>query len=117
MRKSMAESNPAAQVTAGSTGDSGFGSNFGHPLDMLARTAANTHSPDVDRFPPGTTYNGITPPCLMAPRPSPRVGPTETIPTTWSTELSSIDPVERGWLDIDDAKSLFERYSHMVHLV
>ena len=92
--------------------DQGFGSSFGHPLDMLARTAANTHSPDVERFTSGNTFNGITPPSQSASRqPTRIVGPSDSIPTTWSTELSGIDPVERGWVDIDDARSLFERYS------
>jgi hypothetical protein len=100
--------------TTSSTGginstDPGFGSSFGHPLDMLARTAANTHSPDVDRFSAGNTFNGITPPAQNVQRQSLRIGPSETINTTWSTELTGIDPVERGWLDIDDAKALFEK--------
>jgi hypothetical protein len=73
---------------------------------MLARTAANTHSPDLDQYP---TFNGITPPAHAIPRP-PRIGPSEVIQTTWSTDLTGIDPVQRGWIDIDDAKSLFEKY-------
>jgi len=87
-----------------------FGTSFGHPLDILARTAANTTSPE-DRFstPGGTTFNGITPPAAHLQRPIQRVVPSESINTTWSTELSGIDPVERGWLDLDDAKMLFER--------
>ena len=86
-------------------GDATFG-NFGHPLDMLARTAANTHPPEVDRFSPGTFPATAT----IPPRAQTlRIGPSETIPTTWNTDLTGIDPVERGWLDIDDAKALFER--------
>jgi len=110
MRKSLggqASVAPPIQETFGTTG------NFGHPLDMLARTAANTTSPD-DRFSTpgggGSAFNGITPPAVPMQRPMQRVIPSETVPTTWSTELSGIDPVERGWLDIDDAKMLFERY-------
>ena len=88
--------------------EGGFGSNFGHPLDMLARTAANTHSPEIER---PNTFSVITPSAQNTPRQVPqRIGPTEAILTTWSAELSGIDPVERGWLDIDDAKWLFERY-------
>ena len=110
MRKSLGgqtSTAPPIQETFGTTG------NFGHPLDMLARTAANTTSPD-DRFSTpgggGSAFNGITPPAVPMQRPVQRVIPSETVPTTWSTELSGIDPVERGWLDIDDAKMLFERY-------
>ena len=110
MRKSLGgqpSAAPPIQETFGTTG------NFGHPLDMLARTAANTTSPD-DRFSTpgggGSAFNGITPPAVTMQRPMQRVIPSETVPTTWSTELSGIDPVERGWLDIDDAKMLFERY-------
>ena len=89
-----------------------FGTSFGHPLDMLARTAANTTSPD-DRFsmtPATNAFNGITPPAGHLQRPAQRVIPSESVPTTWSSDLSGIDPVERGWLDIDDAKMLFKRY-------
>ena len=112
MRKSLGEYNPAksSTTTLNSTETTGFGSNFGHPLDMLARTAADTHCPDVDRL--NTSFNGITPPAgqnISRQQPL-RIGPSEAIPTTWSTELTGIDPVERGWLDIDDAKWLFERY-------
>jgi hypothetical protein len=112
MRKSLGGQSSTApapvQETFGTTG------NFGHPLDMLARTAANTTSPD-DRFSTpgganGNAFNGITSPSAHIQRPAQRVIPSETVPTTWSTELSAIDPVERGWLDIDDAKMLFERY-------
>jgi hypothetical protein len=79
---------------------------FGHPLDMLARTAANTHSPEVDpRFQVPQAVNGIPPP-IRAP---PRVCPVDSIPTSWTTDLSGVDPIERGWLDMDDAKNLFER--------
>ena len=86
-----------------------FGTSFGHPLDILARTAANTTSPN-DRFStPGNAFNGITPPSTHMQRPAQSVIPSKTVPTTWSTELSGIDPVERGWLDIDEAKMLFER--------
>jgi hypothetical protein len=106
MRKSLGgQSSVAAPV------HETFGTSFGHPLDMLARTAANTTSPD-DRFstPGGTAFNGITPPAAAHfQRPTQRVVPSDSINTTWSTELSGIDPVERGWLDIDDAKMLFER--------
>ena len=88
----------------------GFTTSFGHPLDMLARTAANTHSPDLDRFNAGNGYNKITPPVQPPPRPSSiRVGPSDSIPTTWNSDLSAIDPVERGWIDVEDAKFLFER--------
>lgn len=121
MRKSLGEHNPASHnpisgvaVTNNSSSETGFTSNFGHPLDMLARTAANTHSPDItiDRFPCGNTFNGITPPTQGSntTRQPSRIGPSEAIPTTWSTELSGIDPVERGWLDIEDAQFYFERY-------
>jgi hypothetical protein len=112
MRKSIGEYNPGKSniVPINSTETTtGFGSNFGHPLDMLARTAANTNSPDLDRL--NTSFNGITPPAGQnIPRQPPRAGPSETFSTTWSTELTGIDPVERGWLDIDDAKWLFEKY-------
>lgn len=79
---------------------------------MLARTAANTHSPDLDRYPGGNAFNGISPPVhtITGQLPS-RIGPSDTIQTTWSTDLTGIDPVKRGWIDIDDAKSLFERCS------
>jgi len=119
MRKSIGEYNPASDTSPSGVGvtnnspETGFASNFGHPLDMLARTAANTHSPDVtiDRFPCGNTFNGITPPIQGCTTRLPlRIGPSETIPTTWTTELTGIDPVERGWLDIEDAKFYFERY-------
>lgn len=96
------------------------GNSFGHPLDMLARTAANTHShnhsnshsvsPELDRFPPANAYSGITPPAQTTQRSSLRIATTDAIPTTWSTDLSGIDPVERGWMDLDDAKAFFERY-------
>ena len=112
MRKSLGEYNPGQSSTTATrpSETTAFGSNFGHPLDVLARTAADTHPPDLDRLNP--TFNGITP-CAaqQIPRQQPlRIGPSEAIPTTWTTELSGIDPVERGWLDIDDAKWLFERY-------
>jgi hypothetical protein len=119
MRKSLGEYNPASNTPTSSVGvannspETGFTSNFGHPLDMLARTAANTHSPDVtiDRYPCGNTFNGINPPTQSSNTRQPlRIGPSEAIPTTWTTELSGIDPVERGWLDIEDAKFYFERY-------
>jgi hypothetical protein len=96
------------------------GNSFGHPLDMLARTAANTHShahtnthsasPELDRFTPGNTYSGITPPAQNTQRSTLRIGTTDAIPTTWTSDLSGIDPVERGWMDLDDAKSFFDRY-------
>jgi hypothetical protein len=96
------------------------GNNFGHPLDMLARTAANTHShantnthsgsPELDRFTPGNSCSGITPPAQNTQRPGLRIGTTDAIPTTWTSELSGIDPVERGWMDLDDAKAYFVRY-------
>ena len=111
MRKSLGEydSGKSSISTVNATEPTAFGSNFGHPLDMLARTAANTHSPDLDRS--NASFKGITCPTGQnIPRQPPRVGPSEAIPTTWSTELTGIDPVERGWLDIDDAKWLFERY-------
>ncbi len=97
MRKSLGEYNPGQSSTATThpTETTGFGSNFGHPLDILARTAADTNSPDLDRL--NTSFNGITP-CAAQhiPRQQPsRIGPSEAIPTTWSTELTGIDPVER----------------------
>ena len=93
-----------------------MGTSFGHPLDMLARTAANTHSPDLDRFTPGNTYNGITPPAQLPHRaPPPRNGPMEWhMPTTWTTDIPGIDAVERGWIDLDEAKALFERLVQFV---
>src|SRR5271156_1887488 len=113
MRKSLETQNPPpAGVGVANSTEAGFGSSFGHPLDMLARTAANSHSPD-DRFTPGATnFNGITPPTHPStiPRPPPRIGTTSDIVTSWSTELSGIDPVERGWLDLNETKSLFERF-------
>jgi len=113
MRKSLGGQSSTAgpapvQETFGTTAG-----NFGHPLDMLARTAANTTCPE-ERFStsggPGNAFNGITPAAAHLQRSTQRVIPSETVSTTWSTELSGIDPVERGWLDIDDAKMLFERY-------
>jgi len=83
------------------------GNTFGHPLDMLARTAANTHSPEVDpRFQASHSVHGIT---IPPPRPSPGIGPSESIPTSWTTDLSGVDPIDRGWLDMEDARNLFER--------
>jgi hypothetical protein len=102
MRRSFGEFNPASTTQ---TTEPAFG-NFGHPLDMLARTAANSHSPS-DRFPNMSHLGGQ----MGTQRQPLLLGPSETIPTTWTTDLSGIDPIERGWVDIDDAKSLFERYS------
>jgi hypothetical protein len=114
MRKSLGDYNPSNVPTATvtrTTTDTGMATSFGHPLDMLARTAANTHSPDLDRFTPGNTYNGITPPARPSHRaPPPRTGPMEWhMPTIWTTDIPSIDAVERGWIDLDEAKALFER--------
>jgi hypothetical protein len=104
MRKSLGEYNAPAAQQPTTTTDGAFGS-FGHPLDMLARTAANTQSPP-DRF----QMQNIEGQMGMGTQRQPlRIGPSETIPTTWTQDLTGIDPVERGWLDIDDAKSLFER--------
>jgi len=123
MRKSMEQQQhaPSAQLIPNvePAAGSGFGSSsFGHPLDMLARTAANTHSPDMNRFSAtNTTYSGITPPAPPTPRTTLRVGTSDGITTTWSTDLSAIDPVERGWIDLDEAKYHFERYSAYLILV
>src|SRR5439155_1683018 len=61
MRKSLGEYNPGQSSTATThpTETTGFGSNFGHPLDILARTAADTNSPNLDRL--NSSFNGITP--------------------------------------------------------
>jgi hypothetical protein len=117
MRKSLGDYNPsnapAASVKRTAT-DNGLGTSFGHPLDMLARTAANTHSPDLDRFTPGNSYSGITPPAQL-PRAPPRNGPMEWhMPTTWTTDIPGIDAVERGWIDLDEAKALFERLARFL---
>jgi hypothetical protein len=117
MRKSLGEYTPVVPSTGGravNSSETGFSSSFGHPLDMLARTATNAHSPNLDRFTSGITFNGIVPPSQNDARNATRrIGPPEAIPTTWSTELSGIDPVERGWIDIDDAKFYFERYLYL----
>jgi hypothetical protein len=108
MRRSLAgEYNPPATNMTTTGGDTfSAAGNFGHPLDMLARTAANTTSPP-ERFPGMQQMDG---PMGMGTQRQPlRLGPADTLPTTWTSDLSGIDPVERGWLDIDDAKALFER--------
>ena len=119
MRKSLGGYTPVAQnsvettstVAETTTANTGFASNFGHPLDMLARTAASSHSPDIDRFNAGSAFPNSGPSTSQQPRAAPRVvGPSESMPTTWSADLLGIDPIKRGWLDIDDAKFLFERY-------
>ena len=107
MRKTMGE---AAQLSPalGVSDTAALSAGFGHPLDMLARTAANTHSPDKDRFTTGNTT--LAPSTSSLQRPAGiRIVPPDAITTTWSTDISGIDPVERGWLDLDDAKTLFER--------
>jgi hypothetical protein len=120
MRKSLGEhNNPVGQNSAGSvspvpetaiaTGTKGFTSKFGHPLDMLARTAADSHSPGIDRFNAGNTFPNSGPLGSQQPRTPRLLGPSESIPNTWSADLSGIDPVRRGWVDIEDAKFLFER--------
>ena len=112
MRKGLGEYNTPAPASVPSTNpDTGFVGSFGHPLDMLARTAANTHSPTEGRFvgPAGNSNFGVG----LARQPL-RLGPAETMPTTWSADLSGIDPVERGWLELDHAKALFERYSQSI---
>jgi len=107
MRKSLEQGHTGTAAPIAGSGES-FGSGFGHPLDMLARTAANTHSPDAERFTPTHTF---TPPSQAVTRgPAIRVNPTEAITTTWSTDISSIDPIERGWIELEDAKFNFERY-------
>jgi len=118
MRKSLGGYKPVVQnvettspVADTTTVNAGFASNFGHPLDMLARTAASSHAPDIDRFNARNTFPNADPPTSQQPRAAPRViGPSESITTTWSADLLGIDPIKRGWLDIDDAKFLFERY-------
>jgi hypothetical protein len=104
MRKSLEQ----GHVATTGTGDSSFASSgFGHPLDMLARTAANTHSPE-ERFTP--VANTFTPPSQAVIRgPTTKVNPSDAITTTWSSDISGIDPVERGWIDLEDAKRNFER--------
>jgi hypothetical protein len=118
MRKSLGDYNPShppAPPTSRSTTDNGFGTSFGHPLDMLARTAANSHSPELDRFASGNAYPPITPPAQSTPRAAHRSGPLEWhVPTSWTTDIPSIDAVERGWLDLEEAKGLFERLASEV---
>jgi hypothetical protein len=112
MRKSLGEYNTPAPAPVPSTNpDTGFVGSFGHPLDMLARTAANTHSPTEGRFAGPAGHSNFSNFGVGSTTQPLRLGPTETMPTTWSADLSGIDPVERGWLDLDDAKALFERYS------
>jgi len=111
MRKSIEQQQVQSAPLMQNVEPNSFGTaSFGHPLDMLARTAANTHSPDMDRFSAGNSYNGITPPAQPVQRPSMRVGTSESITTTWTSDLSAIDPVERGWIDLEDARYYFERY-------
>jgi hypothetical protein len=112
MRKSMEHQTPTPLLSSVEPATTGFnGSSFGHPLDMLARTAANTHSPDMNRLhATSTSYNGITPPAQPTLKTSLRIGTSESISTSWTTDLSAIDPIERGWVDLEDAKYFFERY-------
>jgi len=128
MRKSLGRTSGSATTTTtsppiipeinsnglnGLNGTFAGASNFGHPLDMLARTAANTHSPDMERL---NSFNSPVSHHQNMSRPPPqhpggiRVTPIDSIPTTWSSDISGIDPIERGWLDIEDTKMLFERY-------
>ena len=120
MRKSLGEyNNPVGQGSAGSvspapetaaaTATKGFTSKFGHPLDMLARTAAKSHSPDIERFNAGNTFPNTGPLGSQQPRTPRLLGPSESIPNTWTADLCGIDPINRGWLDMEDAKFLFER--------
>lgn len=109
MRRSLAgEYNPPVTNMTTTTSNDAFSTtgNFGHPLDMLARTAANTTSPP-ERFSGMQQMEGHM--GMGTLRQPLRLGPADAIPTTWTSDLSGIDPVERGWLDIDDAKALFER--------
>jgi Fungal Zn(2)-Cys(6) binuclear cluster domain len=114
MRKSLEHGTPPTTTKVDNT--FAAGNSFGHPLDMLARTAANTHShthsvsPELDRFPPSNAYSGITPPAQTTQRSTLRIATAEAIPTTWTADLSGMDPVERGWMDLDDAKAFFGRY-------
>lgn len=118
MRKSLGEYNPShptAPSVTRSTTDNSFGTSFGHPLDMLARTAANSHSPELDRFASGNAYPAITPPAQAAPRAPTRSGPLEWhLPSNWSAEIPNIDAVERGWIDLEEAKGLFERFDSKI---
>lgn len=121
MRESLGVYNPVVQNSVGTTSPvaettttaSGYVTTFGHPLDMLARTAANSHSPDIERFNAGNTVPNPGPPTSRQPRTPRVIVPSDSIPTTWSSDVSGIDPIRRGWLDIDDAKFLFERYGLM----
>jgi len=83
------------------------GSGHGHSLDMLARTAVNAHAPNLDKLDPENTFvtaTGTTNPHSPNLRAS-----VSDLASSWSPDGNSGDPIERRWLDIEDARSLFDR--------
>jgi len=83
------------------------GSGHGHSLDMLARTAVSAHSPNLDRFTSGNTFTAATG-TTNPHSPSLRASVSDSS-SSWSPDGNSIDPIERRWLDIEDARALFDR--------
>jgi len=116
MRKTMGESGDQLSPPFGSQDPAGVGRpSFGHSLDMLARTAASSHPPGGERYAASNPIPAASPP-LQRPT-AVRVVAPDSIRTTWSTDLSGIDPVERSWLDLDTAKALFDRQASRLSYV
>ena len=78
-----------------------------HSLDMLARTAVSARTPKMDQLVPENTFvtaTGTTNPSSPNLRAS-----VSDLSSSWSPDGNSSDPIERRWLDIEDARSLFDR--------
>lgn len=106
MRESLAAAKQSTETHPAGEPAARFGSTYAQPLDMLARTAASAHSPNLDRFALGNTMapaSGTNPHT-----PNPRTSVSDSS-SAWTPDGNSIDPIERRWLDIEDARALFDR--------
>jgi Fungal Zn(2)-Cys(6) binuclear cluster domain len=115
MRESLASGNHRAisPHTGEQTGN--FGASHGQPLDILARTAVSAHSPTLDRVTSGNTFPATSGTEPQTPNADPRASVSESS-SAWSPDGNSFDPIERRWVDYEDAKSLFERCTYSLRM-